>query len=145
MKGKSFSLIGFLLLVASILALIKNQSLIAETQIPRILQGLSILLMVIARLKFGRRSFHPSADPTEGGLITNGPYKFIRHPIYASVFYFVSIGVLTHISFINIIFGIGAVAGIAIRIYLEEKLIIEKYPEYLEYSQKTKRIIPYII
>ncbi len=37
------------------------------------------------------------------------------------------------------------VVAAAIRIYLEERLILTKYPEYSEYAKRTKRIIPFII
>ena len=50
--------------------------------------------MVAARITFGRRSFHAAANPTEGGLVTTGPYAYIRHPIYAAILYFVWAGAL---------------------------------------------------
>jgi len=132
-------------MVIAIILLMKEESLFAETTFTRVLQAFPVLLMLYARVTFGMRSFHASADPTDGGLVTEGPYKFIRHPIYAAVLYFAWIGVLTHITLINIILGIIEAVGISLRIHLEEKLILQKYPEYREYSKKTKRIIPFII
>jgi protein-S-isoprenylcysteine O-methyltransferase Ste14 len=37
--------------------------------------------LATARVTFGGRSFHVGANPTEGGLVTKGPYRFVRHPI----------------------------------------------------------------
>jgi protein-S-isoprenylcysteine O-methyltransferase Ste14 len=31
------------------------------------------------------------------------------------------------------------------RIAAEEKLLVERYPEYTEYANRTKRIIPFLI
>jgi protein-S-isoprenylcysteine O-methyltransferase Ste14 len=42
------------------------------------LQVLALLLFLWARITFGRRSYHVVADPTAGGLVTDGPYRFIR-------------------------------------------------------------------
>src|SRR5512141_1042392 len=42
-------------------------------------QVLAAALMLWARLSFGSRSFHAAANPTEGHLVTTGPYRFIRH------------------------------------------------------------------
>jgi len=44
--------------------------------------------MLWARLTFGGRSFHAGANPTAGGVVTTGPYRFVRHPIYAAILYF---------------------------------------------------------
>ena len=145
MKDKYVSIFGFILMVIAIVLMVIQESLLAETTLPRILQGLCILLMLYARFSFGKRSFHASAKPTEGGLVTKGPYKFIRHPIYAAVLYFILIGVITHLSLVNLLLGVLAISGVSVRIYLEEKLVLEKYPEYTDYSKKTKRIIPFII
>ena len=49
------------------------------------LQIAGLALVVWARVAFGARSFHAGSTPTEGGLVTSGPYHFIRHPIYAGV------------------------------------------------------------
>jgi protein-S-isoprenylcysteine O-methyltransferase Ste14 len=44
-----------------------------------------------ARVTFGRRSFHAAANPTAGGLVTTGPYRLIRHPIYTAACLFVGV------------------------------------------------------
>jgi protein-S-isoprenylcysteine O-methyltransferase Ste14 len=144
MNLKFLSVGGFIVLVIAILGLIKQEAIIATGLIAITVQALAILLMVWARLTFGKRSFHASADPTEGGLVTSGPYRFLRHPIYAAIFYFVWAAVLSHLSIINFCLGIAATAGIMIRIFSEERLLIVRYPEYIAYAARTKRIIPFV-
>jgi protein-S-isoprenylcysteine O-methyltransferase Ste14 len=41
-------------------------------------------------------------------------------------------------------FGVLLLAGGLVRIVCEEHLIKQSYPEYLEYSKATKRMIPYM-
>ena len=106
---------------------------------------MAFLLMLWARITFGSRSFHASANPTDGGLITTGPYRFFRHPIYAAVFYFIWAGAIGHFSVLSIALAITATFFIGVRIYAEEMLLKEKYPDYSAYAAKTKRIIPYIL
>jgi len=101
--------------------------------------------MLWARLTFGRRSFHASATPTEGGLVTTGPYKFLRHPIYAAILYFVWTGVVSHLSMLSCVLGIIVTLGLIIRMLAEERLVAEKYPDFTEYAARTKRVIPFII
>ena len=103
------------------------------------------MLMIWARVTFGKRSFHAAANPTQGGLVTTGPYLFIRHPIYASVLYFLWAGVACHFSVVNLLFGAIGTIGAFIRIYAEEHLIIHQYPEYADYAARTKRVIPFLI
>ena len=86
-----------------------------------------------------------SADPTHGGLVTNGPYRWIRHPIYASLLFFNLAAVGSHFTLIPIALGCLLCSGIAMRIFAEEKLIVKEYPEYVEYASRTKRVVPFII
>ncbi len=141
---KLASVIGLLMAVAALAALILQRSLFAVGVIAVTVQVLAALLMVWARLTFGRRSFHAAANPTEGGLVTSGPYRFLRHPIYAAVLYFTWAGVLTHPSVNSVAIGILASAGLAIRMVAEERLVTERYPEYAAYAASTKRIIPFV-
>lgn len=63
--------------------LIFSENIIAIT-----IQGLSVVLMIWARITFGFRSFHAMTNVTKGQLITTGPYHYLRHPIYAVIIYF---------------------------------------------------------
>ena len=141
---KSASLIGFLVLVLVLVSLILRGAILGDGIFPAAIQFLCVLLMIWARVTFGRRSFHAAANPTEGGLVTTGPYRFLRHPIYASILYFLWAAVLSHISITNIFLGVIGSCGAAVRIYAEEKFLRVQYPEYSGYSAKTKRIVPYL-
>ena len=145
MPLKTISVVGLLLMVAAMVALIFRESLFGSSPIPIVVQALSVLLMVWARLTFKWRSFHAAANPTEGGLVRSGPYRFIRHPIYAAVLYFAWAGIVSHPGFVNVLLGILVLAGAVMRLVPEEKLLLDMYPDYAEYARQTKRIIPYLL
>lgn len=105
---------------------------------------LAVALMVWARLTFGQRSFHAAANPSAGGLVTTGPYHFIRHPIYTAACLFGWSGILAHWSAINVMLGVLLFVGAVGRMLCEERLVTEIYPEYRDYAQSTKRMVPYI-
>ena len=107
-------------------------------------QGAAVALMAWARITFGGRSFHAAANPTVGGLVTTGPYHFIRHPIYTAACLFGWAGVLAHWSPINALLGVLLLAGAFARMLCEERLVAATYPDYREYSRVTKRMVPYI-
>lgn len=142
---KNLSLMGLTVSVAALVTLIFRKSLFAHEPVGITVQALAALLMLWARLTFGRRSFHANAIPTEGGVITTGPYKFFRHPIYASLLYFIWAGILSHLSLLNCLLGLVPIAGLTIRMLAEERLVTEKYPEYSTYASHTKRVIPFIL
>jgi protein-S-isoprenylcysteine O-methyltransferase Ste14 len=122
-----------------------QNSILANGIVTIIIQILAVMLFFWARVTFGFRSFHAAANPTSGGLITSGPYHYIRHPIYAAVIYFVWAGIFSHLSLFNVLPGIAATFGLIIRIFAEQKLVTEKYPEYVEYVKSTKYIIPFVL
>lgn len=144
MKQRTLSISGYIILAAALVVLILRKSFFAEGSILIAIQILAAMLMIWARITFGLRSFHAAANPTEGGLVTTGPFKFIRHPIYASVIYFILASVISHPLMLNIFLVIVCCLGVTIRIYSEEKLILTKYPEYSDYAKRTKRIVPFI-
>jgi protein-S-isoprenylcysteine O-methyltransferase Ste14 len=140
----TLSVSGYVLMVAGLLLLYFNYGLFSFSPVVIALQATAILLMVWARITFKARSFHLSATPTEGGLVTTGPYKFIRHPIYASVLLFVWSGAVGNWSVKNALLGCLVFAGAFMRIVCEESLVRARYPEYQQYAEKTKRLIPYV-
>lgn len=143
LKGASF--FAFIILIMTIFGLIIRKSFIGDGLIALALQIAAIFIMIWARLSFGVRSFHATANPTEGGLVTKGPYRFIRHPIYAAVIYFIWAGALSHFSIINIALAVIATAAIAVRIIAEENLLLQRYPEYAAYAARTRRIVPFLL
>jgi protein-S-isoprenylcysteine O-methyltransferase Ste14 len=141
---KMASVLGLLAMIAALVGLYWIGALISLQPIAITLQGIAVALMVWARLTFGRRSFHASADPTAGGLVTTGPYRYIRHPIYTAACMFGWGGVITHWSKLSATLGVLLVVGGLVRMLCEERLLTQSYPEYLVYMKATKRMLPYI-
>jgi protein-S-isoprenylcysteine O-methyltransferase Ste14 len=139
------SLLSFAVLVGVLIGLFFLKSIFAVEPVGITIQVLAVLLMLWARATFGVRSLHAAANPTSGGLVTNGPYRFIRHPIYAAILYFLGVGIASHLSWATFALGLVAIAASSVRIYSEERLIVERYPEYEEYAARTKRVIPFVI
>ena len=79
-------------------------------------------------------------------LVIQGPYKYIRHPMYTQMW----IGAICY-GLISSNWIVGIVAFLTwsilyfIRLPEEEKMMIEHFGlEYKDYMKKTKRIIPYV-
>jgi protein-S-isoprenylcysteine O-methyltransferase Ste14 len=141
---KGTSLAALLLMVLALAALILRHSLFSRSPIVIAVQCAAFALMIWARVTFGRRSFHAAANPTRGGLVTTGPYRFIRHPIYTAACIFGWAGVLAHWSAVNVLLGVLLLTGGIVRMLCEERLVAATYPQYRQYAEVTKRMVPYI-
>ena len=141
---KSLSLIGYVVMIGGLLGLLATRNLFSSSPLVISLQVLALLLFLWARITFGRRSYHVVADPTEGGLVTGGPYRYIRHPIYAAMCLFTSAAVAGHWSWSSGLIGGLILASAVARIICEEALVAARYAEYAQYSTTTWRMIPFI-
>lgn len=144
MKLKTVSIFGFLLMAGGIVGLIVTRTIVSKFVPAIVAQVAAFALMLWGRRTFGRRSFHLGADPTEGGLITTGPYRFIRHPIYSAVCLFVWAAVFGSPSISTASLAVVVTVGTLMRVFAEERLLLQRFPEYEEYSRRTKRLIPFL-
>ena len=77
-------------------------------------------------------------------LVTNGIYRFIRHPIYAGDLLLV-IGLQLALQSWLFLLGIMIALVIVRQAIAEEKLLLTKFPEYHAYCVRTKRFLPFLI
>lgn len=142
---RALSIVGLVISVLAAVGLYRDHAIIAQGWIGIAIQLAAVLLMVWARVTFGRRSFHAAANPTAGGLVTRGPYRYIRHPIYAAILYFTWAAVLTNWHPLTLALGAVVTVGLGARIWAEERFLRATYPEYAEYAAATRRVIPGLI
>jgi protein-S-isoprenylcysteine O-methyltransferase Ste14 len=107
-------------------------------------QVLGLALIIYARITFGRQKFNISAAPADGPLLSRGPYRVIRHPMYAGASLLLLVTIIGHLSLFTAAIGLLILIIIPWRIHLEEALLKSTYPDYATYASKTKRLIPYI-
>jgi protein-S-isoprenylcysteine O-methyltransferase Ste14 len=84
-----------------------------------------------------------SATRAEHKLVTSGPYRWVRHPLYTvGSSMFISFGIIADNWFIAVL-GILAFIAMAVRTPKEEANLIEKFGnEYREYMKQTGRFLP---
>jgi protein-S-isoprenylcysteine O-methyltransferase Ste14 len=141
---KLISKFGLLITILIILYLFISGNVF--TTLPLIIVGqlLAVVLNIWARVSFQKGQFSVHAEPKEGTLLRTGPYKIIRHPMYAAALLFIWSSIFGHLSIMNVIIGLIGTSVAVIRIVVEEKLLKSQYPDYIQYVQKTKSIIPFI-
>ena len=84
-----------------------------------------------------------SATRKEHKLVTSGPYRWVRHPLYTvGSSMFIAFGMMADNWFIAAL-GVLAFIGMAIRTPKEEANLIEKFgDEYREYMKTTGAFLP---
>jgi protein-S-isoprenylcysteine O-methyltransferase Ste14 len=97
------------------------------------------VLMVLTLLRLGR-SF--SIVPQARVLVTSGPYRFVRHPLYLTEEIAVIGILLTHVWWAAVPFFLAHLALQIRRMLYEEALLRGVFPDYAAYARRTARLIP---
>ena len=103
-----------------------------------------LIFAVWARLNLGRNWSGTPSIKEEHELVTSGPYRFVRHPIYTGMLFALfgsafAGGIIFFVIFI--VFSI----NFLYRIPVEEKYMMQLFPnEYSDYKKQTKILIPFI-
>ena len=131
--------------VAALVILAATNNLFSSSPLVISAQVFAVCLAVWARRSFPARAFRVTATPAADSVIRRGPYRLIRHPMYAAALLFVWAAVLSHVSALPLGVGILLTGVVATRIALEERLLREHYPEYASYVRSTKAVVPYLL
>lgn len=90
----------------------------------------AIGLAVWARRSFQAGALRVSAAPARTAITRNGPYRFIRHPLYSAALLLVGSAVASRLSVLTLAIGASVVAVTVIRILAEERLLRALCPEH---------------
>jgi protein-S-isoprenylcysteine O-methyltransferase Ste14 len=109
------------------------------------LAGAALVLM--SRAELGAAwSLVPTADQGTG-LVTTGPYRLIRHPIYLGLSMLAMGDALAFSSWPAVVVVFSAIVPTFVwRAYAEEKLLTDIFGDrYARYRGQTKMMIPYLL
>ncbi|MCB0059549.1 MAG: isoprenylcysteine carboxylmethyltransferase family protein [Caldilineaceae bacterium] len=120
---------------------------------PIIARNPLLLAMEIAALALGAwailtvsvRNVNVTPDVRSGSrLVRDGPYRWIRHPMYASLILIGLALVANSFSWLRwLIYAVLAV-DLLVKLNYEERLLSAAFPPYAAYREVSKRLIPFI-
>jgi len=108
--------------------------------------GLSVVPLLVWTLSALGRDITPTVVVRrEHTLVTTGPYRWVRHPLYTfGITAWFAVSVMAANAFMAALIVVGAV-GLAARTPKEEARLIERFgDEYREYARRTGRYLPRI-
>jgi protein-S-isoprenylcysteine O-methyltransferase Ste14 len=77
-------------------------------------------------------------------VITDGPYRVIRHPMYLAIFLALLPLVIEYFSFSRLIVYLALIINQVFKIEYEEKKLTKEFDYYRDYKMSSWKLLPYI-
>jgi protein-S-isoprenylcysteine O-methyltransferase Ste14 len=129
--------LGFLMLVTTSFSKINLLSCLF------LLSGFVIVLWAAISMRKSVIKISPDVDK-QAKLIEDGPYHWIRHPMYSGALLACFGLLITKIDLIRFLIYIFLVIDLILKLNYEESLLIKHFKNYNLYKKKTFRLIPFI-
>ena len=106
--------------------------------------ALGLGFAVWARVHIGRNWGTPMSRKDEPELVTSGPYRLVRHPIYSGIL-IAGIGTAVALSWLWLIVVVLAGVYFVYSATVEERYLTEQFPDaYPAYRSSSKLLVPFI-
>lgn len=104
--------------------------------------GAILGVLTLCYNKIGNFSVYPEIK-SKAMLITIGPYRYIRHPMYTSLIVMMCGIALYNYHWLNAVGVILVFIAVINKANIEEKLLLIRFADYEAYQRKSHRFIPY--
>ena len=136
-----FILLGFLILYPrSEISYGSYAFLVTSVTVVLILAG--VVILGLSFLALGKSLTAHPIPAKQGVLVTDGLYKYARHPIYTGVLALGAGMTLAGGLFPHILFFVALVILLNYKASFEEQLLRARYEGYASYAVKTGRFLP---
>lgn len=109
-----------------------------------LLFGLGLAFAIWARVHLGRNWGSPMTQKDEPELVTSGPYRLVRHPIYSGIL-LAGAGTALALSWFWLVVLVLPAVYFVYAATVEERYLTEQFPvAYPEYKRHSKMLVPYV-
>ena len=98
-------------------------------------------LWTLAHNRLGNFNIRPEPKAS-GQLVTSGPYRYVRNPMYSAVLLFAAAEVVAYRDAWKIACWFALALELLAKALLEERGLREQHAGYAEYAKRVRRFIP---
>lgn len=107
------------------------------------LSGIALGVWAIAVMRIGKFNIVPDVRK-DASLVTRGPYRLIRHPMYTSLLVATAALVADTFSVLRCGLWLALLVVLMAKLLYEERLLAESFSGYDAYRKRSHRLIPFI-
>jgi protein-S-isoprenylcysteine O-methyltransferase Ste14 len=144
-QRKLISITLVTLQVACMVVLFITGRLVCDKVVLLTIQFVGVALLVWTWFNLVPGKFHIMPDTIKyAKLVTTGPFRLIRHPMYASLLIYLLPLVINYFSYLRLAVLLVFSVNMIIKLLYEEKLLKLRFPEYGSYMKRSYRLVPFI-
>lgn len=140
---KSSILVGLQFLLICWMACTTPLQKIALLPLLFLTNAVLLALWAILVMRKSRLRINPIPSP-DAILITDGPYRYIRHPMYTAIIVGCTGLLLSHFTWLRLLLTLALIVVLLVKLSWEEKMLKHKFTVYQDYSKQSKKLIPFI-
>ncbi|MBP7900539.1 MAG: isoprenylcysteine carboxylmethyltransferase family protein [Gammaproteobacteria bacterium] len=105
--------------------------------------GLLLGVWAVQTMHLGRFNIIP--DPKEDSqLVEVGPYRWIRHPMYASILWLLFPMLIADGDLWRWMWFLVLLLTLLLKLHYEESLLSQRFQDYKAYQQRSKKLLPWV-